>query len=308
MDQKAPLKSLETYASHNGFTFYFYNYPCFLMVHSLIPKYRQKTRVVLSAVLACAMLYTNAVSAKAQQPFITDDTDVTPRRKFHFEFSNQFDVLQRSSYPNLTQNTTDFELGYGLFENLEIGIQSPLITIFNAKGTSPYIVSGIGDMNLSLKYNFFRERQDSILPAMSVSLNMKLPTGDTARQLGTGLRDYYANMILQKSLTDRTVLRLNSGILFTGNEATGAIGIKTHGRVFTSGASIVRNFTEKLSMGTEISGAVTSSFHLNKGQLQVQIGGNYSISKKCTFDFGLIAGRFPASPRIGGQIGFSFDF
>ena len=33
-----------------------------------------------------------------------------------------------------------------------------------------------------------------------------------------------------------------------------------------------------------------------------------ALFEKTTFDFGILAGRFAASPRFGGQIGFSFDF
>ena len=47
----------------------------------------------------------------AQQPFITDDADVTPKRRFHLEFSNQFDWLNRDAFPSLRQNTADVELG-----------------------------------------------------------------------------------------------------------------------------------------------------------------------------------------------------
>jgi hypothetical protein len=53
-----------------------------------------------------------------QQPFMTDDADVTQGVTFHFEFINEFDVLQRSLFPNLKQNTADFELNYGLFEGV----------------------------------------------------------------------------------------------------------------------------------------------------------------------------------------------
>src|SRR6266496_1915431 len=52
---------------------------------------------------------------KAQQPFYTDDSDVTDRHKFHLQLSNEYDILQRSAYPSLRQNTTVFELDYGLF-------------------------------------------------------------------------------------------------------------------------------------------------------------------------------------------------
>jgi hypothetical protein len=43
-------------------------------------------------------------TARAQQPFVTDDADVIPKKRFHFEFSNEFDLLQRSAFPSLKQN------------------------------------------------------------------------------------------------------------------------------------------------------------------------------------------------------------
>jgi hypothetical protein len=69
-------------------------------------------------------LFCSLYSVSARQPFYTDDADVTPRRSFHFETSNEFDWLQRSAFPNLRQNTSDFELDYGLFDDVEIGIVS----------------------------------------------------------------------------------------------------------------------------------------------------------------------------------------
>lgn len=254
------------------------------------------------------LLFLLAATAQAQQPFVTDDADVTPKGKFHFEFSNEFDFLQRSSFPNLRQNTADFELGYGLFENVEIGIEAPLLTIFNAAGTVPQRVTGIGDMNLSLKYNFLREREKSRLPAMSIGLNFELPTGDTGRQLGSGLADFYLNGILQKSLGKKVKLRLNGGILFSGNATTGVIGIKSRGTVFTTGGSLVKQFTPKLQLGVELTGATTRNFQLGKGHLQTLVGGNYQFRDNASFDFGVLAGKYAASPRAGVQLGISVDF
>lgn len=55
----------------------------------------------LLIVLAAGLL--RPLPACAQQPFVTDDTNVTPKGKLHFEFTNEFDILQRSSFPNLKQ-------------------------------------------------------------------------------------------------------------------------------------------------------------------------------------------------------------
>jgi hypothetical protein len=249
-----------------------------------------------------------ASTVQAQQPFVTDDADVTPKGRFHFEFSNEFDLLQRSLFPNLKQNTADFELDYGLFEGVEIGVAAPLLTIFNSAGTSPTTVTGIGDMNLSVKYNFRKEEENSRIPALTLAFNFEVPTGDTERQLGSGLADFYMNGILQKSLNRAIKLRLNGGILFSGNEATGVIGIKSRGTVFTTGGSLVRQFTPKLYLGVELTGAMTSEFQLGKGQLQTLVGGNYLVKDSLSFDFAILCGKYAASPRAGVQLGVSIDF
>lgn len=261
-------------------------------------------RVLLTALFLCV----GSQITPAQQPFVTDDAEVTPKRHFHFEFSNEFDLLQRSAFPSLKQNTADFELDYGLFEGVEIGIEAPLLTIFSAAGTSPKTVAGIGDANISLKYNFLKEREHSRRPALSIAFNFELPTGNTQRQLGSGLADFYMNGILQKSLSTKTKLRLNGGILFSGNETTGVIGIKSRGTVFTAGGSLVRQFTPKLQLGVELTGAMTRDFQLGKGQLLTLLGGNYQFKNNVSFDFGILAGKYSASPRAGVQLGISVDF
>jgi len=45
---------------------------------------------------------------------------------------------------------------------------------------------------------------------------------------------------------------LNAGILFAGNTTTGDIGIKKRGNVFVSGASLVKQITERLDLGAEV--------------------------------------------------------
>lgn len=269
---------------------------------------QQLKSALLAACALAALLCLSSAKAQAQQPFYTDDADVTAKGKLHFQFGNEYDLLQRASYPAKTQNTAVFELDYGLFQGVEIGVDGPLLAIHSAPFVTPPTAVGIGDVNFHLKYNFYKEREDSKLPAMALNMNVELPTGDTSKQLGSGFTDYYLNGILQKSLTAKTKLRLNGGILFAGNTTTGVIGIRTRGRVFTAGGSLVKQFTKKLDFGAEITGAVTTNFQLSKGQLQTLVGGNYALRKNLTFDFGLVAGRFSASPRLGAQLGISLDF
>jgi len=266
-------------------------------------KARTATIFLLFA-LICAL----RAESLAQQPFFTDDTDTTDRRKFHFEFTNEFDILQRSAFPNLRQNTSSFTLNYGLTDRVELGLNIPVIAIFNDPSNRPRSAFGFGDTDLAVKYNFRKERPDSSAPALAVTFNLKVPTGDKDRQLGSALLDYSFNGIAQKALTDRVTLRLNTGVLFSGDTLTGAVGIKTRGTVFTGGASLVKQFRPKLDLGVEVTGALSSNTDLNAGLLQFQIGGNYALKEGMTLDFGLLGGHYPGSPRAGAQLGISVDF
>jgi hypothetical protein len=247
-------------------------------------------------------------SGFAQQPFYTDNADVTDHKKFHFQMSNEYDVLQRSAYPALRQNTAVFELDYGLFNGVEIGIDGPLIAISNSHVVTPKTPFGGGDLDLHVKYNFLKEHEGSWLPALTATFNAEVPTGNAREQLGSGFADYFLNGVLQKSLTKKTMLRLNGGILFAGNTTTGDIGIRSRGKAFVGGASLVKQITTRLDLGAEVTGAVTTSLKLSRGQLQTLIGGNYALTKKMTFDFGVLGGKFSASPRLGAQLGISLDF
>ena len=72
--------------------------------------------------------------------------------------------------------------------------------------------------------------------------------------------------------------------------------------------SIIKKYCEKLSFGAELYGVVSRNFHLSQGQLQTTLGGNYSLNKHFTLDFGVIVGRYPASPRLGGLAGLTIEY
>lgn len=270
------------------------------MLHLLRKRFR--------LVFMLSLLFLMAATAYAQSPFTTDDSDVTPKRKFNLEIGNEFDILPHADYPALRQNELAFELNYGLFKNVEIGFEVPLLAISSSQVVVPSSVFGLTDSTLHLKYNFYKERPKSRIPSMAISAIVQFHTGDATRDLGSGLTDYYVNGILQKSLSSKTTFRLNGGILFSGSLESGELGLTSHGRVFTGGGSLVKQFTKKLDLGGEITGAVTSNFNLSKGELKALIGGNYALNDKITFDFGIVGGRFAASPRVGVRLGLTIDF
>jgi hypothetical protein len=117
------------------------------------------------------------------------------------------------------------------------------------------------------------------------------------------------NFIGQHHFTEKTRITGNLGIVFAGNTSTGVVGTQnTRGRVYTGGVSLIRDFSSKWTLGAEVYGGLTNNSTLARSQVQVLVGGNYNIRDGFALAFGLLGGKYIASPRIGFQIGFAVDF
>jgi Putative MetA-pathway of phenol degradation len=245
--------------------------------------------------------------ARAQLPFYTDDPAVTSAGKWHFEFFDEYDFLQHPQYPNLQQNTANCKINYGLPHNLELDVDAPYLAIYRAAGADS--ITGIGDTDMGIKWEFHKLSPSSRLPALGASLYIEFPTGDARQQLGSGLHDYWLNFIAQKPFRDKIRVNTNLGFLFAGNTSTGVIGIETRrGHVFTGGLSVLHDFTPRLTLGSEIYGGIADDKGLDRSQFQGLVGGQYAIRSGLSVSFGLLAGKYVASPRVGAQIGFAVDF
>src|SRR5215813_393746 len=184
--------------------------------------------------LALILLLFAASPGHAQIPFYTDDADTTDKGKVHIEAFNEHAWLQRSSRPGLRQNTANFTFNYGITKRIEFDLNFPIITIFNTRDATFVRPTGIGDTQFGIKARLHDEQHGSRLPAVGLAFYVEAPTGSVIKQTGSGLTDYWLYGVLQKTLTKRTTLRLNGGVLFAGNNSTGLIGIETtRGQVYT---------------------------------------------------------------------------
>jgi len=243
----------------------------------------------------------------AQMPFYTDNADVTDQGTLHFESFNEYDGLQSAQFPDLRQNTSNFKLNYGFPRGLEFDVDFPLLAIYRAQGSQASI--GFGDADTGIKWNFYKAKRPLSVPALSASFYVEFPTGDSSQELGSGLRDYWLNSIAQEPVSDKTRLNANFGFLFAGNTSTGVLGIQTtRGHVYTGGLCLQHDFTPRLTLGTELYGAVADKNGLGKNQLQALAGGAYALNNRMSFTFAMLGGAHIASPRIGGQVGFEVDF
>jgi len=248
-----------------------------------------------------------ASAAEAQLPFYTDDPAVTSRGTLHFEFFNEYDSLHASEFPDLRQNTANFKVNFGLPHRLELDFDAPHLSIYRA----PLVpsASGLGDANLGIKWNFLESKPPSHVPSFGASLYIEFPTGDSKQQLSSGLTDYWLNFMIQEPLSRATRFNINVGAVFAGNTSTGVIGIETtRGHVYTGGVSLLHDFNRSWTVGAELYGGIADNDALGRSQLQGMLGGQYNIRRGFALSFGFIAGKYSASPRIGGQLGLSMDF
>lgn len=137
-------------------------------------------------------------AAGAQQPFISDDAGVSDPGTWHLEVSNQTDRLRPSARPLVWQNLFESELDLGLPHRLEL---SAIVPVLSLVGDGVQSASGIGDSAFGIKARFTRD--PAARHAWAGSLTIELPTGDRARELGSGLVDYNLNAISQHLVRGR---------------------------------------------------------------------------------------------------------
>jgi len=247
-----------------------------------------------------------ARGAQAQMPFYTDDTSTTEPGKFHAEVFEELDGLQSSQFPDLRQNTANIKVNFSPLRHLELDLDVPYIQISRAQGVRS--ANGLGDTDLGIKWTLRETPPDSDAMSFATSLYVEFPTGNTQQGLGSGLTDYWLNFIAQKPLSRSTRFNINVGVLFAGNTSTGAVGIQTHrGQVYTGGLSLLHDLNSRLTLGAEVYGGISDGAGADRSQLQALLGGQFALRDSFSISFGVLGGRYGATPRIGGQIGVSLD-
>src|SRR5262245_13312490 len=79
---------------------------------------------------------------------------------------------------------------------------------------------GFGDARIGTKFMFVKEREG--IPGMALSFELKLPTGDESRGLGTGKFDYDFRFRTQKTWGWFTLIG-NAGYTFISESKIGGI-------------------------------------------------------------------------------------
>lgn len=138
------------------------------------PCERPRPRWIVIAALLCV-----ADPAAAIPPLISGDVPTAPRGTCEFFVGH----ILRDDGEVETQEVPFWELVYGLSERQEVTIEVPVVVREDANGTA----TGLGDAVIGTKLRLLGEPAADA--GLSVSLEIKLPTGDPDRGLGSGATD-----------------------------------------------------------------------------------------------------------------------
>lgn len=130
----------------------------------------------------------------AGPPFDTDDPEPVGFGNWELYLSSH------SIYNKTTTQGTlpHFEVNYGVAENVQLHLVAPLSFNSEYSRKNNY---GIGDIEAGVKYRFIQEAK--YIPQIGIFPLCEIPTGNSAKELGSGNVQFFLPVWLQKSFGDK---------------------------------------------------------------------------------------------------------
>ena len=167
---------------------------------------------VVGAVVSAFMLG-SATRCFAPPPLVTGDVPTADKGRFEWYLGARYQESQSGKPVRLLPFT---ELVYGLSDRQEL--------TFETAGLSKDGQYGLNDSVLGTKFVFLKETERR--PGIAGSFELKLPTGDESRGLGTGEFDYDLRLRAQKMWGWFTAIG-NAGYTFVTDPEFGGAKIST---------------------------------------------------------------------------------
>ena len=266
---------------------------------------------------AAALVLAPAVAAAQQRPLVTEDPEVVGPGQVLLELG--FDQLWDQRYPAsglqgtlLRAPTFGVSIGLGIaeiqidgaaFQRLQIKerFDAPLDDLLDFTGDR---TSSIDDFTIGTKIRLMTEAPGR--PALGIRFATKLPNAANERGLGLDTTDFYASVLLAKTIQSLRVV---------GNAGVGILGDATAGNqqndVLTYGLSVARALTQGSEVVGEIHGRLhTSDIDAAPGTQSSAIarGGLRFTKGPVRIDGGVILGIMENDPKFGVTAGLTWVF
>lgn len=249
------------------------------------------SKVSLGFIAALAIVFPDNVFA--YRPFATEDAGVAGKGVAQIETS--WDYLQWDNGDE--ENVLLVVPIYGATERTELSLEIPYM--FHApRGGKGH--DGAGDINIVGKVNIVPEGKT--YPAFTGKGMVKAPTGDAAKNLGTGDTDYGLFAAATKSVGDITCHAM-AGYTFVGSN-----GDKNIRDIYVYGIGADYGLTEAFHIIAEMAGSRHPDRRSRYDPLAVLVGAAFTLSGKMTMDGAFRQGLTPAMPKWSTTMGVSLTF
>lgn len=168
-----------------------------------------KSKLLLAVTLSLVL----APNSFAPPPLVTGDVPTANKNSFEWYFGGRYQESETGTPARLLPFT---ELVYGLTDRQEL--------TFEIAGLSRDHEYGINDAVIGTKFIFLKETERR--PGIAGSFELKLPTGDESRGLGSGEFDYDLRLRAQKTWGWFTAIG-NVGYTFVADPEFGGVATST---------------------------------------------------------------------------------
>ncbi len=254
-----------------------------------------------------AFLWLFSLSALAQQrPLLTEDPRIIPIGALVTEVGAGY--MNRARFPlsNLGGNEFSlFENGlhFSLGPRAEFQITGVVHRFLRVKENGTGWRNDWGDLALSTKIKLVDETAS--IPVVSFRPTVVLPNSDDARGLGTNSTQFFANLLLGKSV-GRAFVFGNAGL----GILTDTVRVRAQQDVFTYGLAAVLPISSRMSLLSEWNGRKNPEDHPTPGgesRAQVRLGVQIR-SAGVRWDVAGTAGLTRWDPRGGVVFGLTKEF
>ena len=278
----------------------------------------QPARLIPAFTVVFALLATPGFSQ--QRPLVTEDPEVIGSGRVLVEGGIDWerDVFypvsglrgHRLSVPTFgvsvgLSSFAEIQLDGGFYQRLQITERrdAPLARLVTATGDRTHDVE---DLVLATKIRLFGETPTG-RPAVGLRFATKLPNASNEAGLGTDITDFFASLLVAKTIQSIRIVG-NAGVAILGDASA---TIPEQNDLLTIGVSVAR----ALSTTTEVVGELNGRFNLANGDPDpgaenrgvMRFGGRYTRGT-VRLDAGVMIGMTPRDPEIGVTAGFTWVF
>lgn len=280
-------------------------------------------RFAFVSCLIGSLLSVPAPLAAQQRPLVTEDPEVIGpgrllleggvdvERDVHYPLSGlQGDRLSVPTFGVSVglSSIAEFQVDWGLRQRLSITERdpdAPLAHLLTVAGTDD-TTSDVEDVVLATKIRLFGETPTG-RPAVGLRFATKLPNASNEAGLGTDMTDFFASLLVAKTIQSIRVVG-NGGVAIIGDAAAAEPGqhdLLTFGlsvaRAVTTAAELVGEVNGRLNLGTD------DPEPGGENRAVVRLGARYTRGT-VRVDAGVLFGMTPRDPGFGFTAGATWVF